>query len=151
MKYILTLILLFSTSMAYAIDMEAIEQIESSGNPNAYNKHSQAIGLFQITPICLKEYNNYNNTTYTQDDLYNPHLNRKIADWYLHKRIPQMLRYYKKQVNYHNVLISYNAGISYVIKRKSLPVETLKYLDKYRRLLGRAKWEHCIGVGMKYQ
>ena len=127
--------------MAYAVDMDIIMEIESSGNPDAYNESSQARGLFQITPICLKEFNNYNKTNYTVEQLFNPILNRKIADWYLHKRIPQMLRYYKKPVSLENILVSYNAGISHVLKRGCMPIETLKYLGRYRRIQERRRNE----------
>ena len=58
----LLLIILFSScNMQPAraeVDLTIIAQIESSGNPNAYNKSSGAIGLMQITPICLEEFNN---------------------------------------------------------------------------------------------
>ena len=39
--------------------VESVIQVESSGNPSAYNEKSGAIGLMQITPIVLKEFNNF--------------------------------------------------------------------------------------------
>ena len=41
------------------VDMDNIYRIESSHNPKAYNSGSKAKGLGQITPIVLKEWNNY--------------------------------------------------------------------------------------------
>jgi soluble lytic murein transglycosylase-like protein len=133
-----TAFLLFSlTNLSFAqntlkIDLNKIKQIESSGNPLAYNPTSQARGLYQITPICLKEYNNFHTKKYSTQDLFNPTINEKIAKWYLTKRIPQMLRYYNKPITTSNILISYNAGINYVVKGLSLPTETRNYIQKYK-------------------
>ena len=116
------------------INMEAIEHIESSGNPMAHNKRDNSRGLFQISPICLTEYNRLNANNYSLDDLWDPFINREIALWYITKRIPQMLRYYKKDITVSNIIIAYNAGISYVAHDKSIPSTTKIYLEKYRRL-----------------
>jgi len=117
---------------AFSLDLSIIKQIESSGNPLAYNKSSHARGLFQITPICLKEYNNFHTEQYDLSDLFNPIINEKIAAWYLEKRIPQMLKHFGKDVSLENILISYNAGVSYVVSGKPLPLETVNYIKKYK-------------------
>jgi soluble lytic murein transglycosylase-like protein len=126
-------------SIAYAqncgINMRAIQTIESHGNPRAYNKGSQARGLYQITPICLKEYNQFHTQKYTVQELFNPDINGKIATWYLTVRIQQMLRHYKISVTVENILWAYNAGISNVIKRTK-PTETANYIKKYNTLKG---------------
>lgn len=117
---------------AIEVDMTKIMMIESSGNPNAFNKRSGAKGLFQITSICLKEYNNFHpNAKHTEDELFNPIINRKIACWYM-KRIKQMLRHYKKEITIENILTCYNAGVSYVVHGKPLPTETRQYIAKYK-------------------
>ncbi|MCK9324731.1 MAG: lytic transglycosylase domain-containing protein [Bacteroidales bacterium] len=132
MRRILIFIILLKCFSAYAVDLDIIKNIESSGNPKAYNSTSNARGLYQITPICLKEWNNFNpKETYTQDDLFDPAINRKIADWYLHVRIPKMIKHYKKYLTDRNILIAYNAGISYVVSGKELPEETKSYIQKY--------------------
>lgn len=114
--------------------MSIIKQIESSGNPKAYNKYSKARGLYQITPICLKEWNNYHPTEqYKVEDLFVASVNERIANWYLHDRIPKMLRYYKREASVRNILIAYNAGIQYVVSGKPIPTETRNYLIKYER------------------
>lgn len=116
------------------IDLKKIAIIESSGNPLAWNKRDDSRGLFQITPICLKEYNNFHpENEYSMDDLWNTSISTKIADWYLNIRIPQMLKYYDKPPSVENILISYNAGISYVAHDKPLPRITKAYLKKYSR------------------
>lgn len=114
------------------IDMHKIMMIESSGNPMAHNKRDDSRGLYQITPICLKEWNNFHpNNIYTMNDLWNPLVNREIAEWYLTNRIPQMIRYYKKPMTTENIIIAYNAGISYVVHGGELPSVTKQYLKKY--------------------
>jgi len=122
------------------VDMSVIKQIESSGNPNAYNKGSQAIGLYQITPIVLEEWNNYHpNDKHESDDLYTGEINKKIAEWYMMKRIPQMIKHYGKEDSIQNRLIAYNAGIKYVkdgVSVDKLPDETQGYLEKYTKYLG---------------
>ena len=122
------------------IILSIIAQIESNNNPTAYNPKTQAVGLYQITPICLKEYNSYHKTKYTKKDLFNPKINKKIAFWYLNKRIPQMLKYYGYKITVENILICYNWGIGNFIKWKQgrikkLPKETRDYLRKYFELL----------------
>ena len=126
----------------FLIVLSIIAQIESSNNPLAYNPKTQAIGLYQITSICLKEYNSFHKTKYTKKDLFNPTINKKIAFWYLNKRIPQMLKYYKCSVTIENILICYNWGIGNFLKWKKregdikkLPEETREYLRKYFKLL----------------
>ena len=135
--YCIMIMLMFSgvviANAISGIDMEVIKQIESSGNPYAYNSRSNARGLYQITPICLKEYNNYHLVKYTSEDLYDAEINYEIANWYLNTRIPQMLKHFKKPVNVENILISYNAGISYVVQNKEIPTETINYLKKYKK------------------
>lgn len=55
--------------------------LESEGNPMAYNSGSKAVGLFQITPIALQEYLNYNpNDT---GNLYDPEYNKRVRDWHM--------------------------------------------------------------------
>lgn len=114
------------------IDMGAISTIESSNNPKAYNKHSGAMGTYQITKICLDDYNLYNAPTIARNALYSPEINFKVAQWYMNKRIPQLLRHYKHEDTIENRIIAYNAGISYV--GKPLPDETIKYIQKYKEL-----------------
>ena len=115
------------------INLEIIKQIESSGNPNAYNKKSKARGHYQITPIVTKEYNAYNKDKVKDEDLFNPETNRKIADWYMNKRIPQMHKAYKLQDTLENRLTSYNAGIGNTRKGR-IPTETQNYIKKYKTL-----------------
>lgn len=117
------------------INMQVLAKIESSKNPLAYNKRTGARGLFQITKPCLLEFNEYNHKNYTLNQLYNPSINYEVAFWYINTRIPQMLKYYQKEVTIRNILICYNAGISYVVENKELKKETKNYLKKYFNLI----------------
>lgn len=122
-----------SWSSVDLIDLRKIAKIESSNNPKAYNKRTQATGLFQITPICLKEFNQFHSkVNYSMEDLWNASISTSIANWYLNVRIPQMLRHFKKPVTVENILICYNAGIKFVITG-IIPEETRNYLKKYKK------------------
>lgn len=134
---ILYMILLWAImARAQEIDLNKIITIESAGNPRAYNRYSNARGLCQITPVCLKDYNLFHKVKYSSNDLFTLAINKVIASWYLEIRIPQLLRHYGKEVNTRNILVSYNAGISYVVRNKPLPKETRGYIKKYNRLEG---------------
>ena len=123
------------------IDIQAIISIESSGNPHAYNAKSGAIGLMQITEICLDEFNAFAfaDNIYGLGDLYNPPVNIMIGTWYINERIPQMLKHYRIEDTVENRLISYNFGIGnlrkYLKGEVKLPKETRNYIKKYRRLI----------------
>lgn len=114
------------------MDMNKVFSIESSMNPKAYNKGAQAKGLGQITPIVLKEWNNFNpNKKYTSDELMDGNINTKISTWYMNKRIPQLLSHYKIEDTPDNRITAYNAGIGTLVSKKPIPTETQNYIKKY--------------------
>ena len=128
---ILLLIFFISSARAEEIDMDKIAMIESSNNPLAHNQRDNGRGVFQITKICLDEWNNFHaRDQHTMDDLWSPALNFKIADWYLNQRIPQMLKHYKLANTVKNRIWCYNAGIGNVVKGR-MPMITKNYLKKY--------------------
>ena len=115
------------------IDMRRIYEIESSNNPEAYNETSKAVGLGQITPVTLKEWNQFHkNEQLTEEDLYDPNTNMRVASWYMNVRIPQILKAYDIEDSIENRLISYNAGWTYAKDGKELPKETKDYIKKYK-------------------
>jgi len=130
----------FFCSLAYAeVDLSIISQIESSNNPLAYNKTSKATGLYQITPICLKDYLVYNSgAKLPKKGLFCPKFNKRVAEWYFNIRIPQLLRHYGLAETIENICYAYNMGIGNLVKyrrgERKLPQETKDYLIKYRRL-----------------
>jgi soluble lytic murein transglycosylase-like protein len=135
------IIVLLISTIAFSettIDLDIISKIESNGNSKAvsYKGAKYGRGKYQISEIVLEEWNNYHlNDQYNTEQLFNEEINERIANWYLHIRIPIMIAYYGKDVTIKNVLIAYNAGISYVAYDKSIPNETKNYIEKYNKLL----------------
>jgi len=120
---------------AIEIDMNTIATIESNNNPSAHNKVEDGRGLYQINPICLKEWNNFHqDNKYSKEQLFNSIINAKIAKWYMNIRIPQMIKYYGMPDTIKNRLIAWNAGISYIKNVKDIPLSTKEYIKKYNKL-----------------
>ena len=118
------------------VDFDTLIDIESSGNYLAKNPKSGALGLTQIMPEgkkgALDEWNNYHpKEKKTDADLLDPQQNMRIGHWYMYKRIPQMLKHFKKPVTTENMLHAYNGGIGKVVDGV-LPAETKKYIEKYK-------------------
>jgi len=107
MKTIILILSLFIFSYCYAeeINLSKIRQIESKNNFFAYNFKSHAIGLYQITPIVLQEYNKFKSSNIISYQLFYPIINEQVAKWYLNKRIPQMLKHINNQITVRNNLI----------------------------------------------
>jgi len=135
MRILLGLCLIFITSNAYALDMTAIATIESSNNPKAisYKGASSGRGLYQISEILLKHYNQVHKTNIKSEELFTADVNERVAIWYigwLEKR-----PYVESD---EDILIAYNWGYGNLIKfkkgKRSLPKETKDYIIKYRRL-----------------
>ena len=118
------------------IDLNAISLIESSNNPRAVNaKNGGSYGIFQISPIALKDFNEEVGSKHTIKDLFREETNAHIAIWLLEVRIPQLLVAANKPVTTKNLIIGWNCGIS-CLDRKELPKTTKDYLAKYRRITG---------------
>ena len=128
-----------------------IIKIESNGNPNAVSEDG-CIGLMQISPIVLKEYNadrlfqkakeNKNSPSYGVAMVYgdnhfwdictyeNYHLfvediNVEIGTWYLKRIWFHYLPHYKIPQTVENMLIAYNWGIGNLVKYIREPNKTL--------------------------
>ena len=137
-------VLLCLTVSAHAeqINMRAIARIESSLNPLAYNSYTKATGLYQVTPICLKDYNQYHAKKLTLNEMKNPVLCFQVADWYMNTRIPQLLLHYGYEDTIERRLVAYNAGITRVVYYDPplnllLPKQTRDYIRKYNEAV---KW-----------
>ena len=95
-----------------------IVNVESDFNAMAYHKYSQAYGLTQSTPVCLKEYNEVNNTDYTLDDLFDVDVNLEIGFWYYNR----ILTHYSDSYGYittstpekalRDAYLAYNIGVT---------------------------------------
>lgn len=113
------------------ININAIIQIESSGNPTAYNEGEIAIGLMQIRPCVVQDWNKaHPNDKHAIEDMFIPRINVKVGTWYLTARIPQMIKAYRKAVTIENIIIAWNAGIKYVRNGRT-PKSTKRYLKRY--------------------
>lgn len=122
------------THLKVNIDLSAIATIESGGKAWARNPESKAVGMYQITPIVLKEWNQFKKIKLMEFDLYDAKKCEMVADWYLHERIPQMLKHFGKEVSVNNLLVAYSAGIYYLVSGEEIPQETKRYIEKYKKL-----------------
>lgn len=136
MKKIVLLITLLVSEICYShvlIDLDIIKLIESSNNKYAYNRLTKATGLYQITPICLKDFNNLKGKDYKLKDMYNNEKSKEVCTWYITNRIPQLLMHYGHEVTLENVLYAYNNGAKNIgIKNRK---ETINYVKKYKKEL----------------
>lgn len=134
MNLALGILLITLPTHSIEIDLDALVKVESKGKVNAYNRHSLARGVFQITPIVLVEWNQFHKEViFHKEDLFDPKVSEEIARWYLSKRIPEMLEYYRKPITLKNILVCWNAGIRAVVVDKPLPEETKEFIEKYER------------------
>lgn len=132
---------------AHTIDMDAIAQIESSNNPNAVGA-SEEIGLYQISPIVLKHYNQWVHPAgcdescsswVTKKDLFkDPIRQRSIASWYMGWLFDRCWTEF-------DTIQAWNRGIGTWRKWKEsgskwddLPEITKRYIEKYARLTNKS-------------
>jgi soluble lytic murein transglycosylase-like protein len=135
---------------AEEINIEAIIQIESSGNPFAVSEDG-CVGLMQLSQSVIDEFNKrYSKPKlyYKKEELFDYCNNVKIGTWYINQRIPEMLKAYHIPDTISTRLIAYNWGIGNLVKfnkkyaghavqdtLKYLPEETRGYLKKYYKLI----------------
>jgi hypothetical protein len=60
----------------------AVAQVESGGNPKAYNPKENAAGIVQIRPCVLADVNSFYGTHYTSVDRYSPAKSKEIFSMY---------------------------------------------------------------------
>jgi hypothetical protein len=68
----------------YELFVKALYMLESSGNPNAEGGAND-VGLFQIIPDRLYNYNRRTGKNYSLNDRYNPEISREIFDFYAYQ------------------------------------------------------------------
>ena len=119
-------------------------QVESGGNPNAVSK-AGAVGICQITPIVLKEYNREKklwyerarfystDREYTMKDMFSKAVNKQVATWYLRR----LTNKYKCDT-IEKMLGAYNWGIGNVRKVNydvnRFPKSVKNYIKKIKGL-----------------
>lgn len=118
------------------VSLIVIQQIESSGRPDAVGDSGRALGLFQLHKCVIQDYNQAHKSNFHHRDALKPEIAKRLADWYLNKRIPALLKYFKVQDSVTNRLIAYNAGITTLVDKRSLPKVTKQYIVKYKQLGG---------------
>ena len=133
-KIALLLCFLVVCGMSFALEIDdrliqSIIEVESGGNPNAVGSAGE-IGIYQISPIVLTEYNNYFTDLhrawgneikgiyayyeggikikigFEKEDLFNPENNRTVAVWYLER----LRDYYLKDIKVINIRRLYLKG-----------------------------------------
>jgi soluble lytic murein transglycosylase-like protein len=137
----LLLFLILEVDMDIGNDLlEAIIQIESSGNPLAFNQKSGARGLMQTTPIAWKDLVTHYPETYKklkyEQDIFKPDVSKRAGKDYLNV-IRNYLKTYKIPETLDNVLGAYNFGIGNLRKYgvNNAPQETKDYISKIKLLL----------------
>jgi len=119
---------------AHPINMKALAQIESSNNPKAWNKKTNARGLYQITPIVLKQFLQANpGNPFTLEALFEPNMTKFVADWYLN-----WLSKLNDKDTVDDILIGWHDGVGNLRKyrrgERKLGPEMRSFLKKYHRL-----------------
>lgn len=120
----------FGAEMGISIDMGKIAFIESSGCKNLVGDNGKALGCYQLHKGVVAEYNQYKRASYKHKDVMRKDIGFKIANWYMNKRIPAMLRHYKLPDTLENRITAYNMGIKAVVNGK----RAVKYIEKYKRI-----------------
>lgn len=127
-------------SKAYGEDIDwdklvaSVIQIESGGNPDAIGTSGE-IGLMQITPIVVREWQNFcykmkigTCSLKEANELFNPTINKRIGTWYL-KRLHN--HYGFKTVE--EVVQAYNCGPTRA-KTGKIPKSTIRYRKKVMKI-----------------
>ena len=92
-----------------------IIQAESSGNPNVIGSAGE-IGLYQISPILLKDYNSHLKKNFVKSEyLFRPYVNEMIARWQLNNII-NALKKHNLPIDKAHICFGYNSGIGNMIK-----------------------------------
>ena len=132
---VVVMLMMLSGSAKAKVDLAVIGKIESSGNPKAVGDGGKSVGLYQVSEIALKDYNQYHSVKVSKKELFQVEVSERVASWLVEVRIPQMLKHFKQEVSNKNVIWAYNCGIQCVIDKRVPPV-TEQYFQKYQLLGG---------------
>ena len=78
--------------------IKAVVQVESNGNPLAYNPKENAVGAFQIRQIRVTHYNQLQGTNY------------KLTDFYDYDLSLEMFMFYAKEKSFEKAAKSWNGS-----------------------------------------
>ncbi len=65
--------------------VHAVAMVEAKGDTLAYNKIEEAVGLFQIRPVRVKDYNMRTGSSYRLKDMYDYEISKKVFLYYASK------------------------------------------------------------------
>ena len=116
--------------------VNAVIQIESNYNPNAYRAESggrYSMGLMQVLRGggAVDEFEKVHGMK-SDDWYYDVENNIKAGTWFLGSKIIDQLNHFNQPVTVRNIIIAYNAGIGNLIKGND-PSYTRVYLDKIQK------------------
>jgi len=128
-----TIISMMMPTMAYSQTnkwervMNAIIQVESSGNPKAHNPNGDCAGILQITPILVKECNNLlakkkSKKRYTLGDRYNA---KKSKEMFI-----MLQEHFNPEMNVEKAIKQWNCGF-YTTQWKSKSIGYYKKVMKH--------------------
>lgn len=120
-----------SACCADFIRLSAIEDIESSSNPNAIGDHGRSVGRYQISKGLLADFNTYHKTDWHHVEMRSPDQAEIVALWAFKTRFPAILKRLHKNINQTNLITCWNAGCG---KVGHPPLSTKKYLKRYHQL-----------------
>lgn len=136
----------FGQAAFVEVNMGAIVQIESSGNPSALNACG-CRGLCQISKATWRECTTRMGVGWAwENDAWDPGCNRAVGNYYINTRIPQMLRHYGIDDNQTTRIGAYNWGIGKLRAAwqthghnwlAHAPKETQRYVIKYAEIMSR--------------
>lgn len=136
----------FAEVAAPEINMGAIVQIESSGNPRAVSP-AGCRGLCQIAEGTWVECCKWLGVSWTwQEDAFDPGCNRAVGNYYINHRIPAMLAHYGIDDNVATRIGAYNWGIGNLRRSWNkhghewlayAPKETQRYVLRYAEIMAR--------------
>lgn len=119
--------------------LEALIQVESSNNPRAYNHHTNAMGLTQITPIAWRELRKHYPSKYVNlnfwEDMCKAQVAREAGTDYLYL-LQKVLKANRTPVNLDNLLAAYVWGPNNLAKNgiHNAPRAVKSYVSKVKRL-----------------
>jgi hypothetical protein len=128
-----TIISMMMPTMAYGQTnkwervMNAIIQVESSGNPKAHNPNGDCAGILQITPILVKECNDLlakkkSKKRYTLGDRYNAEKSKEM--------FILLQEHFNPEMNVEKVIKQWNCGF-YTTQWKSKSIGYYKKVMKH--------------------
>lgn len=107
--------------------INAIIQVESKGNPKAYNPNGNCVGILQITPGLVKQCNTWlaakkSKKRYTLADRYNVEKSKEI--------FVMVQSYYNKSNDVEKAIRIWNGGPGYTVKgTNGYLKKVMKYYD----------------------